>query len=56
MKEIGKLNSARNHRPFDPASREYLQFCKKQLEKTQQLQKDHPGIDLSELADFFSDR
>ena len=56
MAEIGKLTAARNHRPFDPASKEYLQFCNKQLEKTQQLQKENPGIDLAELADFFSTR
>jgi hypothetical protein len=55
MAKIGKLNAARDHRPFDPASRKYQQFCKKQLEKVQRLEKDHPGLDLGELADFFSD-
>jgi hypothetical protein len=55
MGEIGKLNAARNHRPFDPASQQYLQFCRKQLEKVQRLEKDHPGLDLGELAVFFRD-
>lgn len=53
MGDIGKLNAARDHRPFDPASQQYLQFCKKQLEKVQRLEKDHPGLDLAELAGFF---
>jgi hypothetical protein len=51
--EIGKLNAARDHRPFDPASQQYLQFCKKQLEKIQRLEKDNPGLDLGELVAFF---
>jgi len=55
MGDIGKLNAARDHRPFDPASQQYLQFCKKQLEKVQRLEKDHPGLDLAELAGFFSE-
>ena len=55
MKEIEKLTSARNHRPFDPSSPQYNLFCRKQLEKTQRLQKDNPGIDLSELEGFFSE-
>ncbi len=55
MGEIEKLTTARNHRPFNPASAQYRQFCKKQLEKAQRLEKDHPGLDLSELASFFSE-
>jgi hypothetical protein len=55
LAEIGKLNAARNHRPFDPASEQYLQFCQKQLQKTKRLEKDHPGLDLSELSSFFSE-
>jgi len=54
MNEIAKLTSARKHKPFDPSSQQYLQFCRKQLEKTQRLQKDNPGLDLSEIAGFFS--
>jgi len=55
MEEIGKLNTARNHKPFDPASKQYLHFCKKQLEKVQRLEKDHPGLDFGELAGFFNE-
>lgn len=51
--EIAKLTAARNHRPFDPASSQYLQFCKNQLEKAHRMEKDHPGLDLSELTVFF---
>jgi hypothetical protein len=55
MGEIGKLNAARNHRPFDPSSKQYQQFCRKQLEKVRRLEKDIPGLDLAELAAFFSE-
>ena len=54
MAEIEKLNAARNHRPFDPASIQYLQFCEKQLEKANRLAASHPNLDLSDLKDFFS--
>jgi len=53
MGEIRKLNAARNHRAFDPASPQYRQFCEKQLAKVQRLEKDYPGLDLAELSGFF---
>ena len=53
MGEIEKLIAARNHRPFDPASAQYKQFCEKQLHKAERLMTDHPGLDLLELAGFF---
>jgi hypothetical protein len=55
MAEIGKLSAARNHRPFDPDTAQYLQFCKKQVEKADQLMKEHPGLDLKELLAFFNE-
>ncbi len=54
MGEIGKLTTARNHRPFDPGSEQYLKFCRKQLEKTKRLMKENPCLDLKDLADFFN--
>lgn len=55
MAEIGKLNAARKHRPFDPASEKYRQFCKKQLHKAERLMADHPGLDLTNLIAFFNE-
>jgi hypothetical protein len=55
MGEIGKLNTARKHRSFDPISEQYSQFCKKQGDKARQLLKKHPYLDLKELIDFFDE-
>ncbi len=52
--EIEKLNNARNHRPFDPASKQHLQFCKKQLENAKLLAASHPYLDLSDMITFFT--
>jgi len=52
-REIRKLVNARNHRPFDPASGKHQEFCRKQLEKIQQLKHKNPFLDLSELEHFF---
>ena len=55
MGEIGKLNAARSHRPFDPASQQYRQFCNKQGEKAKQLVEKHPYLDLNDLIAFFDE-
>jgi hypothetical protein len=53
MKEIGIINSAKNHRPFNPTSNQHLQFLKTNLEKTLQLQQSNPYLDLTAEIDFF---
>jgi len=53
MKEIGIINSAKNHRPFNPTSNQHLQFLKTNLEKTLQLQQSNPYVDLTAEVDFF---
>jgi hypothetical protein len=53
MEEIGKLTVARDHRPFDPNSEQYRQFCEKQGDKARQLAEKHPYLDLKELIGFF---
>jgi hypothetical protein len=55
MGEIEKLLAARKHRPFDPASAQYKQFCEKQIQKAEQLQEKHPGLDLTNLIAFFNE-
>jgi hypothetical protein len=55
MGEIEKLVAARNHRPFDPGSAQYLQFCEKQLERANRLANAHPYLDLNDLIAFFKD-
>jgi hypothetical protein len=53
MGEIEKLTAARNHRPFDPASNQYRQFCEKKYQQAEQLLKKHPGLDLADLIAHF---
>jgi len=55
MGEIGKLTAARKHRPFDPSSQQYKQFCNKQGEKAKQLLEKHPYLDLNDLIAFFDE-
>ncbi len=51
--DIRKLVNARNHRPFDPASKTHHHFCRKQLELIRQLGEKNPFLDLSELEEYF---
>ncbi len=51
--EIRKLADARNHRPFDPASKKHLNFCRRQLEEIRKLAGRYPFLDLSELEEHF---
>jgi len=53
MKEIGIINSAKNHIPFNPTSNQHLRFLKTNLEKTLQLQQLNPYLDLTAEVDFF---
>ena len=51
--EIEKLIKAANHKPFNPNTPEHLQFKKTQLDKTIDLQKRFPQLDLSSLLESF---
>jgi hypothetical protein len=53
MKEIGMINAAKNHRPFNPTSNQHLQFLKTNLGKTLQLHQSNPYLDLTAEIDFF---
>jgi hypothetical protein len=52
--EIRRLSDARNHRPFDPGSKKYLDFCKKQLDVIRKLAGRYPFLNLSELEEHFT--
>lgn len=53
-RDIRKLSNARNHRPFDPSSKQHHDFCRKQLNEIHKLTENHPYLDLSELEDYFN--
>lgn len=52
--DIGNLNLARNHIPFNPLSADHQNFKHNQLEKIESLEAVYPEIDFSEFRDFFS--
>jgi len=53
VKDVGELNSARNHTPFDPSSPEHLKFKQSQLNKIDKFKKVYPEIDFREVEAFF---
>ncbi|MEO8583002.1 MAG: GSCFA domain-containing protein [Flavitalea sp.] len=52
-KEIDKINIARKHRAFQPDTEAYKNFLKLQAERTRELLKTYPFIDLQEELDYF---
>lgn len=53
MKEVEKIQKAREHRPFKPDSKEHRAFLEKQAKKTEELMKKYPFLDLREERDDF---
>ena len=53
-RDIRNLSNARNHRPFDPSSKQHHDLCRKQLNEIHKLTENHPYLDLSELEDYFN--
>lgn len=54
MKDINKLNAARQHKPFQPRSAMHKKFLQSNLEKVKSLQNTFPFLDLSEEFEYFS--
>ncbi len=52
--KVQKLIDAKNHRPFDPASKKHLDFCRNRLEEIRELESKHPYLDLSVLEEHFT--
>lgn len=48
MKDIAKLNSALQHRPFQPGATKHIEFLNSQLEFIQTLKQKYPFLDFSE--------
>ena len=54
MEEIKKINIARRHRAFQPSTVAHKQFLRSSAEKTKELQKKYPFLDLQEELDYFN--
>ncbi len=54
MDDLKKINIARRHKPFQPATEAHKQFLKVSAEKTKELQKKYPFLDLKEEISYFT--
>lgn len=54
MEEIKKINIARRHKAFQPSTAAHKQFLRSSAEKTKELQKKYPFLDLQEELDYFN--
>lgn len=51
---IDRITKASQHRPFNIASEEHKHFCRTQLEKITQLEREHGHISMAEEKEFFN--
>ncbi len=54
MDELKKINIARRHKAFQPTTVAHQQFLQSSAEKTKELQKKYPFLDLREELDYFT--
>ncbi|MEJ7586425.1 MAG: GSCFA domain-containing protein [Ferruginibacter sp.] len=53
MKEINRINAAKNHKPFHPASEQHNKFLQSNLQKIIELNKQYPYLNFEEEIDYF---
>lgn len=53
IKEINIINAARNHKPFNPGSKQHKIFLQTHLEKAQSLAVQYPYINLEKEIEYF---
>ncbi len=53
VKDVGGLNAAKNHKPFDPSSSEHKTFKENQLNNIDRLRKIYREIDFEEMEVYF---
>lgn len=54
MKEINRLNAARSHKPFHPASEAHKRFLRDNLQLLKSLREKYPFLNLEEEAAYFN--
>jgi hypothetical protein len=54
MSEVAELQLAKQHKPFNKATKAHQAFVTKALQKTQSLQTNYPNLPLHELQSFFA--
>jgi len=54
IEELRKISLARRHKPFQPATAAHKRFLESSAEKTKELQRKYPFLDLKEEIAYFS--
>lgn len=54
MEELKKINIARRHKAFQPTTEAHRNFMKTSAQKTKELQKKYPFLDLNEELNYFT--
>jgi GSCFA family len=54
MEELKKINIARRHKAFQPTTEAHKQFLKASAERTKELQRKYPFLNLDEELDYFA--
>ena len=54
IEELRKISVARRHRPFQPSTAAHKQFLQSSAEKTKELQRKYPFLDLNEEISYFN--
>ena len=54
MEQVNEIQRAKNHKAFNPSSEQHKKFLQSYQQKTAQLQKQFPELDLAEEIKFFS--
>ncbi len=54
MEELKTINIARKHKPFQPKTEAHKKFLSASAEKTRELQKKYPYVDLQEELEYFT--
>jgi len=54
LAEIEKLHSAIRHRPFNPQSKAFQEFIRKNLKLLEGMEKKYPGVDFREERGYFN--
>lgn len=53
MEKVNEIQRARNHKAFNPTSVQHQKFLQSYLQKTSNLQQQHPQLDLAEEIAYF---
>ncbi|MGZ8517789.1 MAG: GSCFA domain-containing protein, partial [Chitinophagaceae bacterium] len=54
IEELRKISVARRHKPFQPSTAAHKKFLQSSAEKTRELQRKYPFLDLQDELNYFT--